>query len=269
MLGVPPTRPETGYGYIERGHEVDPANVPSGGIPAWSVKRFIEKPDRNRAEGFFASSAYAWNSGIFLWSAKTLANAIRQYCADVVAPLEKIAAAYGTPEFAQVFAAEYGKSVPTLAWTLRCWSHARKRAKRRRKFIACRRILGGTIWGRGRRCMSTRRTAPRSCCGRRNVMDSADPGSITMDAGGDYVYAPGKVVSLIRVHNLVRGGNGRCAAGDDEGPGAGGWEDCGGAAQGRARGCDLELRGAAKEGAVVERFGQCAGAGSAAGPSAA
>ncbi len=80
-----------------------------GDVQTWCVKRFTEKPDRKRAEFFFSSNAYAWNSGIFLWSAKTLTNAIRQYCPGMAEPLEKIAAAYGTPEFEQVFADEYVK----------------------------------------------------------------------------------------------------------------------------------------------------------------
>ena len=71
------------------------------------VKRFTEKPDRARAEEFVASGNYAWNGGIFLWSARTLAGAIREHCPAMALLLEKIAAAYGTPEFAQVFAETY------------------------------------------------------------------------------------------------------------------------------------------------------------------
>src|SRR5258707_355122 len=72
VLGVPPTRAETGYGYIEQGAVVDAASALCGGIPTRRVKRFTEKPDRARAEEFVASGDFAWNSGMFLWSARTL-----------------------------------------------------------------------------------------------------------------------------------------------------------------------------------------------------
>ena len=74
VLGVPPTRAETGYGYIELGSVVAGAE----GMDARRVKRFTEKPDRQRAEEFVASGNYVWNGGIFLWSARTLAGAIRE-----------------------------------------------------------------------------------------------------------------------------------------------------------------------------------------------
>ncbi|HZL28850.1 MAG TPA: sugar phosphate nucleotidyltransferase, partial [Acidobacteriaceae bacterium] len=202
VLGVPPTRPETGYGYIERGHQVDPAEVPSGGMAAWSVKRFIEKPDRNRAERFFASTAYAWNSGIFLWSAKTLANAIRQYCPDMVAPLEKIAAAFGTPEFAEVFAVEYGKCTD-ISVDFAVLEPRSKKGEAASEIYCLPADFGWNDLGSWSALHEYKADCPPQLLWQKNVMDSADPGSITMDAGGNYVYAPGKVVSLIGVHNLI------------------------------------------------------------------
>src|SRR6185312_6263268 len=99
VLGVPPTRAETGYGYIEQGAVADDATKIADGIEVRRVKRFTEKPDREQAEQFVASGSYAWNSGIFLWSARTLAAAIREYSPATAPLLEKIAAAYGTDEF--------------------------------------------------------------------------------------------------------------------------------------------------------------------------
>jgi mannose-1-phosphate guanylyltransferase len=73
VLGVPPTRAETGYGYIEVGSTVDDCEALCRGIEVRRVKRFTEKPNRSLAEEFVASGNYAWNGGIFLWSARTLA----------------------------------------------------------------------------------------------------------------------------------------------------------------------------------------------------
>ena len=65
--------------------------------------------DRNRAEDFVAAGNYFWNSGMFLWSARTLANAVREHLPETAPLLEGIAAAYGTPEFEEVFHALYPK----------------------------------------------------------------------------------------------------------------------------------------------------------------
>lgn len=62
-LGITPTYPATGYGYIQRG---EPRGI-FGGSPAYRVKAFEEKPDAERAQAFVSSREYAWNSGMFVW----------------------------------------------------------------------------------------------------------------------------------------------------------------------------------------------------------
>ncbi len=69
VLGIRPSRAETGYGYIEAGAEAG---------EALRVRRFTEKPDAQRAAGFVAAGNYFWNSGMFLWSARTLASALHR-----------------------------------------------------------------------------------------------------------------------------------------------------------------------------------------------
>jgi mannose-1-phosphate guanylyltransferase len=107
VLGVPPSRPETGYGYIELGAAVTPLSLQRQGIPVRRVRRFTEKPDRAKAREFLRSGKYAWNSGMFLWSARTLTNAIREHQPAMAAVLERIAAAWGTAEFDKIFAELY------------------------------------------------------------------------------------------------------------------------------------------------------------------
>ncbi|GAC1511618.1 MAG: mannose-1-phosphate guanylyltransferase [Terriglobales bacterium] len=101
VLGIRPTRPETGYGYIEAGASIN------GG--AQRVRRFTEKPDSKRAAEFLNAGNYFWNSGMFLWSARTLANALREHLPRTAALLEQIAAAYGTSKFTSTFARLYAK----------------------------------------------------------------------------------------------------------------------------------------------------------------
>ncbi len=74
-LGIRPTRPETGYGYIQIGKEVEP------GVN--KVKTFTEKPDRSLAEVFVESGEFFWNSGMFLWKGKAIKEALERYAPDI------------------------------------------------------------------------------------------------------------------------------------------------------------------------------------------
>ena len=102
VLGIEPSRAETGYGYIETG-------ALTSDDAALHVRRFIEKPNQNRADEFVAAGNYYWNSGIFLWSARTLANAVREHLPETAPLLESIAAAWGTPHFDEIFHSAYPK----------------------------------------------------------------------------------------------------------------------------------------------------------------
>ena len=101
VLGIRPNRAETGYGYIEAGRSFQGA--------ALLVRRFTEKPDANRAAEFVAAGNYFWNSGMFLWSARTLADALREHLPKTAPLLEEIAAAFGRPKFAATFRRLYPK----------------------------------------------------------------------------------------------------------------------------------------------------------------
>jgi mannose-1-phosphate guanylyltransferase len=101
VLGIHPTRPETGYGYIEVGTSFD--------TDASRVRCFTEKPNAERAAGFLAAGNYFWNSGMFLWSARTLVNAVREHLPKTAPTLEKIAASFGTRKFAGTFRRLYPK----------------------------------------------------------------------------------------------------------------------------------------------------------------
>ncbi len=72
IFGITPTRPETGYGYIQ-------AEKPALPSKAWPVIRFVEKPDAERAEQYCRTSGFFWNSGIFLWQNRTLLELFRRH----------------------------------------------------------------------------------------------------------------------------------------------------------------------------------------------
>ena len=97
-LGIKPTRPETGYGYIQIGSKTD------GDI--YAVKTFTEKPRRELAEVFVESGEFFWNSGIFIWKASTIIDAMKTYVPDVTNIFDKGEGVYGT-EAERKFIAEH------------------------------------------------------------------------------------------------------------------------------------------------------------------
>jgi mannose-1-phosphate guanylyltransferase len=107
-LGIPPTFPSTGYGYIQRG----PAVPGRQGVSAFRVQRFREKPDRDDAERFVASGEYFWNSGIFLWRAAAVLDELRRQQPAIAAAAGRIAVAWGTPRQQEVLCREYEGLAP-------------------------------------------------------------------------------------------------------------------------------------------------------------
>jgi mannose-1-phosphate guanylyltransferase len=101
VIGITPTRAETGYGYIEAG------SASQKGV--LQVRRFTEKPTANVAEKFVKAGNFFWNSGMFVWGAKTLADALNEHLPKTAPLLEKIAESYGTRKFEKTFAQLYPK----------------------------------------------------------------------------------------------------------------------------------------------------------------
>ncbi len=83
-LGIRPSRPETGYGYLEMGETWKEIS----GTPAFRVKRFVEKPDRNRAKEYVASGDYLWNSGMFLWTVGAIRSELEEHLPELREPME-------------------------------------------------------------------------------------------------------------------------------------------------------------------------------------
>ena len=101
VIGIPPTRSETGYGYIEVG------GASRDGL--LQVRRFTEKPLPEVAEQFVKAGNFFWNSGMFIWSANTLADALREHLPKTAPLLEEIAASYGSRSFERTLARLYPK----------------------------------------------------------------------------------------------------------------------------------------------------------------
>ncbi|CAA9566219.1 MAG: Mannose-1-phosphate guanylyltransferase [uncultured Thermomicrobiales bacterium] len=100
-IGLPPTRPETGYGYIERTDE-PVAGCPEG--TAYRAAGFVEKPDQERAEAYVASGRYLWNASMFVWTARALLDELERLQPALRTGVEEIAAAWGGPDQDQIAA---------------------------------------------------------------------------------------------------------------------------------------------------------------------
>ena len=104
VIGIKPTRAETGYGYIEVSQKPSAKGQMPNAIP---VRRFTEKPSADVAAQFVKAGNFFWNSGMFVWGARTLADALREHLPKTAPLLEEIAASYGTRKFEKTFAKLY------------------------------------------------------------------------------------------------------------------------------------------------------------------
>ena len=93
-LGMMPTRPETGYGYIAAQGEADAKGI-------CKVEAFKEKPDVETAKGYLAAGNYFWNAGIFVWNAETITNAIRRYAPQIAGVMDELEPALFTDKEAE------------------------------------------------------------------------------------------------------------------------------------------------------------------------
>jgi len=193
VLGIEPFRAETGYGYIETGDLTKDDS-------ALHVRRFIEKPNQNRAEEFVAAGNYYWNSGMFLWSARTLANAVREHLPETAPLLEAIAAAWDTSQFDEVFRTAYPKceNISVDYAVL----EPRSAKGEHLSHLYC--IPAEFNWndlGSWASLYEYQVETRLRGDAEGNVADST--GHISIEASDNYVFSPKKFVALVGVENLV------------------------------------------------------------------
>lgn len=103
-IGLVPTQPETGYGYIQRADEV---LAHAEALPFHDVERFVEKPDAATAARYLADGAYLWNSGMFVARAGRLQEEIARHTPEIASGIDTLAASIGAPDYderlAQIF----------------------------------------------------------------------------------------------------------------------------------------------------------------------
>ena len=190
VLGIRPTRPETGYGYIEAG-----APDHDGSL---RVRRFTEKPDLGLARRLLDAGNYFWNSGMFLWRADTLANALREHLPNTAPLLEKIAAAYGTRKFAETFRKLYPKCENiSIDYAVLEPRSAKGEAQSR---IFC---LPSDFGWNDLGSWTALHEHQLAKAKRGGGNQGSTSGRFTLNAQNNYVHALGKFVALVGVSNLV------------------------------------------------------------------
>ena len=112
-LGIEPTRPETGYGYIQMEVEATGEGSRAGGA-CRRVVRFVEKPDLERAASYLVSGDYLWNSGIFIFTPETILEEIGRHLPDLAEGLGAIDRAIGRPDYDDVLERVY-RDLPSIS----------------------------------------------------------------------------------------------------------------------------------------------------------
>jgi mannose-1-phosphate guanylyltransferase len=102
-LGITPTYPSTGYGYIQQGAALDGDYK----YPVYTVERFVEKPDQETAQKLLRSGDHSWNSGMFVWRADTILVEIERQMPELYKVVNKISAAWGTAKQDEVVKANW------------------------------------------------------------------------------------------------------------------------------------------------------------------
>ncbi len=196
VLGIRPTRPETGYGYIEAGGAA--GNSQPAATAALRVRRFTEKPDVEKAAAFVAAGNYFWNSGMFLWSAHTLGNALREHLPKTAAVLEEIAAAWGRRAFARSFRRLYPKC-ENISIDYAVLEPRSAKGEHAGNIFCLPADFGWNDLGSWT-ALHEHRTA-KSNPANGNVIWSSE--IFVLNAHGNYVHAPGKFVATVGVKDIV------------------------------------------------------------------
>jgi mannose-1-phosphate guanylyltransferase len=186
VLGIPPSGPETGYGYIERGAAAPTAR----GVPVYRVARFTEKPTRALALRYVASGRYFWNAGMFFWRVSTFLEHLRRYLPKTFRALLRVADAIHSRRYASTLMRVYSQ-LENISVDYAVMEPA---SRSRSVFVLPADVGWSDIgsWAAVYELLAKSRGA--------NV--SAGP-HCALDAGGNFFWCPKKFVAAIGVHDLV------------------------------------------------------------------
>jgi mannose-1-phosphate guanylyltransferase len=189
VLGIPPTRPDTGFGYVERMED-----KPTGSAPAvYGVRRFTEKPELEVAKEYVASGRYHWNAGMFFWRVSTFLNALKIYLPKTYKMMELLAAQIGKPGYTAILKKHYAK-LENISVDYAVLERATRESGEPRVFVVPAEIGWSDIgsWAAVYELLA-KKTGD-------NIL--AGPGH-AFDAQGNLLYSPKKFVAAIGIRDLV------------------------------------------------------------------
>lgn len=187
-LGIEPTFPHTGYGYIKRGAAID--GLPADPLEVYMVEQFLEKPDRTTAESFLAEGGYYWNGGIFVCRVDVMLDEFARQLPELAAGLSRIEAALSLgPEAAEATLADVWPTLPNISIDHGIMEHA--------KSVATVPLVAGWNDVGSWDSLEAVLTADDT----RNFV--AKGALLTLESQGNIVYTDKQVVALIHVEGLV------------------------------------------------------------------
>jgi mannose-1-phosphate guanylyltransferase len=189
VFGIPPTRPETGYGYIEAGRA---ASRPCGAA-AYSVRHFTEKPAFHVARRYLASGNYYWNAGIFFWLAATYLDNLRRFLPATHSALSELAKTIGTRKYESTLRRIYPR-LENISVDYAIMEPATHDTRNPTVFVIPAKV-GWSDIGSWRAVFDLLASKPGA-----NV--SASP-LFALDATGNYFWSPKKFIAAIGVNDLV------------------------------------------------------------------
>jgi mannose-1-phosphate guanylyltransferase len=189
VLGIPPTRPETGFGYIERMVGAIGAN----GTPVFPVRRFTEKPPLETAKEYLASGNYHWNAGMFFWRVSTFLTALEDHLPETYKSLEALAATIGTAQYKTRLRKIYPK-LENISVDYAILERATRAAVAPQVFV----IPAEVGWSDIGSWEAVYELLAKSVG--ENIFSEA---SYSLDSNGNFISSPGKFVAAIGVKDLV------------------------------------------------------------------
>lgn len=179
-IGIQPTRPETGYGYLELGEKQSDQ--------VFAAKRFVEKPNAERAKEFLAAGNYLWNSGMFFFRVDAMLAAVEKHLPEIAAGVARFDEAAKLGNEQAVVDAEYS-SLPSISIDHGVMERAD------RVLV----VPGDFGWSDVGSWTTSWELAPKT-----NDGNAVPEETVAVDAQNNYVRAPkDKLVALVGVHDLV------------------------------------------------------------------
>lgn len=189
VLGIPPTRPETGYGYIERGAALGRPR----GVVAFAVRRFTEKPALPQARNYVASGRYFWNAGMFFWRVSTFLENLKRFLPATHDALQTLAGVIGTRRCAAALRRVYPR-LENISVDYAVMEPATRITDKSRVSVIPAKIGWSDIgsW-----------EAVYELLAKKPGEDVSTGPSFALDAASNYFWSPKKLVAAIGVRDLV------------------------------------------------------------------